>query len=82
MDGRGCHLVRSDKQQTPTLVVGYRQPAHLLFGTMLLRQDIFFVLVSNGTVIDGRQTGFLAVAIAVPWATTKPAELFHFLEQF
>ena len=48
---------------------------------MFLRQDIFFVLVSNGTVIDGRQTGFLAVAIAVPRTTTKPAELFHFLEQ-
>ena len=79
MDGRGCHLVGRSEEQSLTLAVGNRQPAHLLFGTVFLRQDIILVLVSDGALIDGRQTSLLTVTVTVPRTSSEPRQLFHLL---
>ena len=75
VNSRGGHLVRSHKQQSPTLVVSERKPAHLLLCAVFLRQDIILALVGHRALIESWKTGLLAVAIAVPRAASQPCQL-------
>ena len=77
VDSRSRHLVGRHEDETRALGIAERHPAHLLLGAMLLRQDVGFVLVGHGALVDGRQTRLLAVAVAVPWATSEPRQLLH-----
>ena len=72
MYGGSCHLVRGYEEQAPTLTVGQRHPAHVLLRTVFLWQDVLFVLLGDGALVNARQTGFLAVAIAVPGTASEP----------
>ena len=82
MHGRGSHLVGSHEEHAHTLGIGDRHPAHVLLRAVFLRHDVVLVLGLHGTLVDTRQTALLAVAVAVPRATSEPGELFHVAGHF
>ena len=77
MYSRCSHLVRCNKQQTCSLTVSQCHPAYLLLRAVFLGFDIILALSSYGTAINGRQTGFLTVAIAIPRSASEPRQMLH-----
>ena len=77
MHGGSSHLVGGYEQQALLVLVSHGHPSHFLLRAVLLGQDIVFLLVFHRAVIGAGQTGFLAVAVAVPRTTAEPAQLLH-----
>ena len=76
MSHRGRHFLGIDHHQTVARVIGKGYVAHIFLVARFLRLCKSRPLLADGAVIESRETGFLAVAIIIPWSASVPVEIF------
>ena len=82
MTGTGSNPVGSHYEQSPTLFVCQRHPAHLFLIALFLRQDVVSPFVADKAMMKSHEGCLLAVAVAVLRSTTQPGHVLRSFHQF
>jgi len=73
-DGDGEVTLRLE-EQADAFLIGKGSPADVFLVSVLLRSQVFLILLRNGSLVEADIGGALAVRVALEGATTEPREL-------